>query len=399
MDDLMKHDSIDSSCSQNEREDKPKLLRYGYRKPRSRIGGHPGYPVKELYDHKLGISETRFKKDELCRTFYFAAYEEFLDSLLAGKVYTNEEIVQTKYFEYLVSKLNPVDRNPLTGKGKRHVIKKFRDAIRLFEDIRDNGIKNPLDFCYDKTGRYLKLHRGGRRLPTLYKLGIEKVPLRIFRTYDDIRRYAPETSVTQWHSGSKEFKPIHELAMEQFNKLGGLATDKYWIHGYTKIYDKVFAELRNSKIKILEFGVKYGASLKLWHDAFLRAQVFGVDKDRKSWKKFARKLDRVQVFIGNYIDEGFLRNTVVPAGPFDIIIDDCGHVPDDQIKCFTEMYPSLKPRGFYVIEDCWHSYRTDRTFGINVPKKISEWVDHIYTDFSILSIQFYYNLCIIQKGL
>lgn len=369
-----------------------------YKKPRPRMGGCYKYSVKKLYDHRLGISEARHRRDKFSRTFYYDAFSDLIDSLITGRDYTDEEILKTNYYEYLESKLNPADRNPTTRKGKRHAIKKFRDAIKLFKDIRDNGIKSPLTFYLDKRSN-LKLYRGGRRLPILYKLGIETVPLRIFRNFDDVKRYEPESKVIQWHAQGKPMRSIHELAMNQFSELGWLATDKYWIQGYIPIYDNLFRNIRGNKLKLLEFGVRYGASLLLWHDAFPKAQIYGVDKDNKSWKKFARKLDRVKVFIGNQTDEEFLKREVIPNAPFDVIIDDCGHEPANQMKCFETMYPHLAARGYYVIEDCWHSYHGDPGKETNTPRIMAGLIDHIYTDLNILSLQFYYNLCVIQKGL
>ena len=35
--------------------------------------------------------------------------------------------------------------------------------------------------------------------------------------------------------------------------------------------------MRNKKIKILEIGVLYGSSLRMWQDYFSKAEIYGMD--------------------------------------------------------------------------------------------------------------------------
>ena len=230
----------------------------------------------------------------------------------------------------------------------------------------------------------------------MHKLGIETATIRVFKTKLDVRRWNPAPE--PWHHETGNgFKSINHLGMEQFAELGGLSTDKYWVHGYLDIYDKLFGKLRNQKIKILELGLLHGASLKLWHQAFPKAQIYGVDKDYTRWQRFTKDLDRITVCTGRQEDVEFLKDKVIPNGKFDIIIDDCGHKPNSQMVSFKTLWPSLRNHGFYVVEDCHHSY-DPRYKGINLPRELSAWVDRLYTDYTILSLQFFYNLCVIEKG-
>jgi hypothetical protein len=109
-------------------------------------------------------------------------------------------------------------------------------------------------------------------------------------------------------------------------------------------------------------------------------------------------LDRIEVLIGMQEDTEFLDNVVIPKGPFDIIIDDCGHKPEAQGITFNSLWKHLNPHGYYIIEDCYHSYKPGWE-GVNIPMELTKFVNNIYQDHKVLSVQFYYNLCVVQKGL
>ena len=53
-------------------------------------------------------------------------------------------------------------------------------------------------------------------------------------------------------------------------------TDKYE-HGYTKVYEKYFDNIRDQKLKILEIGIADGKSLLMWSDYFQNSTIIGID--------------------------------------------------------------------------------------------------------------------------
>ena len=126
--------------------------------------------------------------------------------------------------------------------------------------------------------------------------------------------------------------------------------------------------------------------------------IYGADKNQTLWRKYTQDLDRVQVMVGNQNDRQFLKGPGSGAGPYDVIIDDCGHQPEAQLDCFKTMWPALKSGGYYIIEDCYRSYKPDFT-GTRVPAAVADMVASIYRNFGVLSIQLHYNLCIVQKGI
>lgn len=351
------------------------------------LKGYRNHPsVQELWENRLGIAEP-LKRERI--KIFFDSFLEVIQSLNNGKEYTDEEIEKSRYFQYLRTHLSKEHRYPLTEQGREHILKKFKGGIALFNNVKKYGFKAPLQ-CYQKDGNII-LWKGYRRLVIAHVLGIKKVAIQMHKTEEIAKGLPP-------HFYPPIKGTIQELGQRQFVKHQGKSTDKYWVHGYLDIYDNLFKRLRDKKIKILEIGVLRGASLALWHEAFPKAQIYGLDKNLTQWKEFTEGLDRVQVMVGMQEDESFLRNTVIPNGPYDIIIDDCGHNPESQRVTFNALWSHLNPHGYYVIEDCYHSYKPGWD-GVNIPLKLTEFVNNIYQDHSIISVQFYYNLCVIQKGI
>jgi hypothetical protein len=98
-----------------------------------------------------------------------------------------------------------------------------------------------------------------------------------------------------------------------------------------------------------------------------RATVFGVDIDPAS----AQAMDHgfaERIFIGDSGNAGFLAEVAKAAAPFDIIIDDGGHQPHQQITAFITLFAALRDGGVYLVEDLhasfWPSHQ-QATLGIN----------------------------------
>ncbi|KKK66250.1 hypothetical protein LCGC14_2965990, partial [marine sediment metagenome] len=167
--------------------------------------------------------------------------------------WTDTELRGYGWFEYLCQ-LYP---NWSQAHREKRVLEIMRETITLYHDIKDHGLKAPLDMWREGKER-LVFHRGWRRLmimKVLHERGLrdfQRVPVRVFKDINVFRKYAPSPA---WSEGAVEDDSIHGLGMKQFTELGVYATDKYWIHGYTRQYDRHFAHLRDKEIKLLEIGV------------------------------------------------------------------------------------------------------------------------------------------------
>ena len=341
--------------------------------------------IEDIYARRMDFVDSRKVKS---LEWFMKCFPPFLQKIHEGKIFTDADLEKEDYYNYLVTKLNPVDRVPtLTEKGKRHVFHLMYDVMKIYQDIKANGLRNPLDIW--REGNRFVLHRGGRRLEILHILGYKRVPIRVFKSKKAYNLYKPSSTIIEDNS-------IHSLAMKQFQLLKEKATDKYWVHDYTRLYDKHIGYLRQSAKKILEIGVFRGASLLLWKHAFPKAQIFGVDKHTAIWQKFLSGQRRIKVFVGFQEDVEFLKKDVIPNGKFDIIIDDGGHLPKPMQASFRALWDSVEQGGWYVIEDLFGNYRRDKikdtTMGM-----LKDLIDEMSLKGEIKSMHFYYNICFIEK--
>ena len=120
-------------------------------------------------------------------------------------------------------------------------------------------------------------------------------------------------------------------------------------HGYTPFYHSI---LRNRTIKrVFEIGVAGGASMKMWHDYFPEAVIFGIDNDPGN----IIQSDRIYTTLCDASNSTDLHDVASAiGGNFDLIVDDGSHFPQHQISAFHTLLPFLTDDGIYVIEDVLH---------------------------------------------
>lgn len=141
------------------------------------------------------------------------------------------------------------------------------------------------------------------------------------------------------------------------NILDGIAdkygTDKRILcHGYTRAYEKLFLPIRNNVKNVIEAGICDGASLKSWRDYFPNATIHGLDVEQKAVDSVAGE-ERVKAHLMSSCDASYWASLDFKA---DIIIDDGSHVVEDQMVMLRLAWNSLKPGGYYVIEDTHSSF-------------------------------------------
>ena len=126
------------------------------------------------------------------------------------------------------------------------------------------------------------------------------------------------------------------------------ATDKAE-HGFLSHYQSRWGHLRHEPITLLEIGTWDGRSMKTWREYFAQATVVGMDS-HPQWEP--KEGDNIVFYKGDQENkEDLLR--VCTQGPFDIIIDDGGHLPSNHIASFAHLWSWVKPGGWYAIEDCF----------------------------------------------
>ena len=141
------------------------------------------------------------------------------------------------------------------------------------------------------------------------------------------------------------------------------------VHGYNNFYDDEFKNFQKLKINILEFGIHFGASQAAFSKYFSDSVIIGVDKNpyfKKFFSKNIRSLycdvsDKYSLhLLGKYLKEDI-----------DIIIDDASHIPDHQLKTFSQMFKILKSKGIYVIEELDIFQSFPESYNKNLDKYVS----------------------------
>jgi cephalosporin hydroxylase len=154
---------------------------------------------------------------------------------------------------------------------------------------------------------------------------------------------------------------VRRLRSRSLTSLGvEYGTDKATKHAFTEIYDRVFRKLRFAPVRLLEIGIKTGASLSMWEAYFPRATVYGLDLNPKPHKN----TDRIRTFVGNQEDRNDLESCIKEIGSgLDIIIDDGGHTMRQQQVSLAYLFPYVKPGGVYVVEDLHCGFNKPDKFG------------------------------------
>ena len=134
-----------------------------------------------------------------------------------------------------------------------------------------------------------------------------------------------------------------------------------WLH-YFPIYERHLRPLRGRPVRMLEIGVSHGGSLQMWRHYFgRRGRIVGIDIDPRV---AALAEPGVAVEVGDQSDGVFLAQLAERHGPFDIVIDDGGHVPAHQVASLEHLWPFVKDGGLYIVEDLhtnyWPSYGAKR---------------------------------------
>ena len=121
-----------------------------------------------------------------------------------------------------------------------------------------------------------------------------------------------------------------------------------WMH-YFEIYHRYFRKFVGKEVHVMEIGVYSGGSLRMWKDYFgPGCRVYGVDIEPACE---AYRDDRTEIFIGDQSDPVFWSNLKKKLPKMDILIDDGGHLPNQQRVSFEQMFPFLSPGGVYLCED------------------------------------------------
>jgi len=122
-------------------------------------------------------------------------------------------------------------------------------------------------------------------------------------------------------------------------------------HSYANFYDSFLKNRKDEELLILEIGIAAGASIKSWYEYCPNSTLIGLDIEDKSFlnneRTFTFKLDQ----SNKYELENFVNQCRENGYEFDFILDDGSHHMYDQQITLGYLFPVLKSKGVYFLED------------------------------------------------
>lgn len=166
-----------------------------------------------------------------------------------------------------------------------------------------------------------------------------------------------------------------------YSKHQGKLSDKWSI--YISIYERLFSELTDKSLRVLEIGIQNGGSLEIWSDFFSQAtKIVGCDIN-EACRQLTYRDTRIAVVVGD-ANTNEVEEAIATCSPkFDLIIDDGSHRSGDIIRSFTRYFARLEDGGLFVVEDLHCSYWAEFEGGLFDPassmaffKRLADVVNH-----------------------
>jgi cephalosporin hydroxylase len=131
-------------------------------------------------------------------------------------------------------------------------------------------------------------------------------------------------------------------------------TDKNTAHSYLPLYQQLLISKKETAKNVLEVGICYGGSIKLWSDYFTNAIVYGLDimNINDVWDEIKNKDNIVlHTSIDAYNNDFFTTNFLNKNIKCDFMLDDGPHSLDS-MKQFINLYSQIMTDdGILIIED------------------------------------------------
>jgi len=161
------------------------------------------------------------------------------------------------------------------------------------------------------------------------------------------------------------------------NLVDNSRTDKDTTHSYLDLYYKLLSNKRLTAKNILEIGIYYGGSIKLWADYFTNATIYALDimPIDYVWAEIKNKSNIILHTSTDAYDEEYFNYTLLQKSnlKFDMILDDGPHTLESMIS-FVKLYsPLLKDDGILILEDI-QDYNWINNIYNNIDKDLLKYV-------------------------
>jgi predicted O-methyltransferase YrrM len=162
------------------------------------------------------------------------------------------------------------------------------------------------------------------------------------------------------HSANNNSVPLDCIPsndqMRSFQQMfNDTTSDKGSIHSYLQLYQHLFASKRMRARNVLEIGAANGGSILMWHEYFMNAVVWGLDRLTEIPQNMIElsSSPRARIIYGqDAYNRSFVERTFVDTNiTLDVFIDDGPHFKDSMEESINLYLPILAPDGIFVIED------------------------------------------------
>ena len=131
-------------------------------------------------------------------------------------------------------------------------------------------------------------------------------------------------------------------------------TDKNTTHSYLPLYQNLLISKKETAKNVLEVGISYGGSIKLWSDFFTNANVYGLDiiNIDMVWEGIKNN-EKIILHTSTdaYDNDFFITHFLNKNIKFDFMLDDGPHSLES-MKQFIKLYSQIMTDdGILIIED------------------------------------------------
>jgi cephalosporin hydroxylase len=131
-------------------------------------------------------------------------------------------------------------------------------------------------------------------------------------------------------------------------------TDKNTTHSYLPLYQNLLINKKETAKNVLEVGICYGGSIKLWSDFFINANVYALDiiNSHDVWEGIKNNEKIILHTSTDAYDTDFFINHFLNKNiRFDFMLDDGPHTLESMIQ-FINLYSQIMTDdGILIIED------------------------------------------------
>jgi hypothetical protein len=144
-----------------------------------------------------------------------------------------------------------------------------------------------------------------------------------------------------------------------------------WLH-YFDIYHRHLSKFVGRDVTLVEVGVSSGGSMPMWRHYFgTGCRIHGVDI-QEACKVYEDA--HTKIHIGDQADRAFWKRFREHVPTVDVLIDDGGHQPEQQMVTLEEMLPHLRPGGVYICEDVHGCGNGFAAFAHSLADHLNAWV-------------------------